>query len=87
MSAKELCDMIGINQPALNKIYDRNSTKKTTLEKIASALKISVEDFYSQPKNEEVEFWKQKYYTQLEENNKLLRSRESVPQEFGVLHE
>lgn len=55
MQAKELVVLGAIkNQSALNKIYERNSARRETLEKIANALKMPVEELTGEfsPKNE-----------------------------------
>lgn len=49
MTGAELARIVGINQPALNKIYNRNSARRETLENIANALKIPMSAFYGDP--------------------------------------
>jgi len=45
MQAKDLIKAVGLSgQPALSKIYERNSSRKETLEKIANALQMSLEE-------------------------------------------
>ena len=64
ITLKELSDEVGITPTALSKIMRENSTKTTTLEKIAIKLKVPVSVFFNESSvsadsNSEISFLKQ----------------------------
>lgn len=48
LSQKKLCEELKIQPPALQKIFRENSTSIDTLERLATALKLSVSDFFEE---------------------------------------
>lgn len=77
---KDLAKQVGLTPQGLQDIIARNSTKETTLYKIAKALDVDISifsekgtDIVNDPVTEYIDY-KQKYIQLLEEYNSLLKS-------------